>query len=393
MNRNSSPPKLPLRFFRWYCHPDYREDIEGDLRERFDRKAEEKGISAAKCRFFMDVLLLFRPGLIRSISGNQKFNSYLMYKYHLKFAWRSLSRNVGFSSINILGLTLGLACCILIFSFVKYHFSFDDFHSDSDRIYRFVTEEHIENIFYTPAVPNPFGKIVKEEITYAEKVGRVCTQERRLIEGNNGNKYQETIAFAEIEYFEIMNFPMIQGIVETALHEPNSVILTQSLAKKYFGDIDPISKTLKLNNKILLKVTGILKDIPGNSDFQTQIYISYSTLGQYSEWLANEESWGGVTTAMQCFTRLKAGINASIVEESISGYPERFRHGQVNRHVYRLQPLKDIHLSTLYGGVLSKKSLIALMIIGVFFTCNGLLQFYKFSYRVSTQALQGSRYQ
>ena len=366
MNEHYPPPKLPLRFFRWYCHPDYQEDLEGDLVERFTQRFEEKGIKAAQQGFLGDVLRLCRPGLIKPLFKNQKLNAFIMYRYHIKFAWRSLTRNLQFSIINILGLTVGLSCCILIYSCVKYHSSFDNFHADTERTYRFVTEEHMQNVFYTPAVPNPFGKVFREEFTYAEKTARVCTQKRSLIEVEERDKYKETVAFAETDYFAIMNFPLIHGTAETALSEPNSVVLTESLAKKYFGDSDPISRTLELDNRILLTVTGVLKDIPKNSDFQTPLYISYSTLPQYSTWYARDDSWNGLSTAMQCFVRLKPGVTPAMVEASVSGYPERFRPGHRNRHVYKLQPLKDIHFSTLYGGVVSKRNLIVLMVIGLF---------------------------
>ncbi|MCG8307546.1 MAG: ABC transporter permease [Cytophagales bacterium] len=365
-DRKSLPPRFPLRFFRWYCHPEYREDIEGDLMERFECRLEEKGIRSARWEFFMDVMLLFRPGIVKSLFGNQKLNSYVMYRYHIKFAWRSLIRNRQFSIINILGLTLGLSCCILIYSFVKYHSSFDDFHADTDRIYRFVTEEHLQNISYTPAVHNPFGKVFREEFTYAEKVARVCTEGRGLITVGEQDKYREAIAFAETEYFGIMNFPLVRGTAEKALSQPNSVVLTESLAQKYFGAHDPVSRTLELDNKIPLTVTGVLKDIPKNSDFRTQLYISYSTLSQYNPWYTDDNSWGGISSNMKCFVRLKAGVNAAMVEASLSGLHERFRPDRQGMYVYKLQPLKDVHFSSLYGGVVSKRNLVVLVIIGLF---------------------------
>lgn len=289
-----------------------------------------------------------------------------MYKYHFKFAWRSLTKNLQFSVINIVGLALGLSCCILIYSFVKYHASFDDFHTDTERIYRFVTEEHVDNLYYNASVHNPFGKVFREEFTYAEQVARVVTQSRRLITVDEKDKYHETIAFAETEYFSIMNFPLVRGNVEKALSQPNSVVLTESLARKYFGESDPISRTMELDNKVLLTVTGIMRDKPKNSDFQTQLYISYSTMPEYNEWYADDDSWGGLSASMQCFARLKQGVTAESVEKSLEGFHERFRPDRPEKYIYKLQPLKDIHFSTLYGGVISKKNLVVLVVIGLF---------------------------
>ena len=100
MNKKSSPPKLLLRFFRWYCHPDYQEDIEGDLMERFEGMVEDKGIKAAKWGFAKDVIQLFRPGIIRSLEGNYQLNNYGMFKTNIKIASRHLLKNKTYSLIN-----------------------------------------------------------------------------------------------------------------------------------------------------------------------------------------------------------------------------------------------------------------------------------------------------
>lgn len=384
MRNNNHPPNWILSFLRWFCHPNYLEDLEGDLRERFSRRLHHDGVRRAKRALVLDVLRLFRPGLMRPLIQTTHLNFYAMYFTHYKIAWRALLKNRSFTILNIAGLTLGITCCLLIFSFVNFHESFDTYHPDNDRIYRFVTEQHMEAVEYQPSITNPFGKVFREEFDFAEYTARVCTQ-TMLVTTADDHKYRETAGFAEDDYFSIFKLPFAEGSLNTALKEPGSVILTESLAKKYFGDADPIGQTLKLSGNIEATVTGVLKNIPDNSDFRTQLYISYSTLPQYNEWFASDDSWGGLADAMQCFVRLRPGVTTEQVEAAVAGYPERFRPGSHNRHVYKLQSIRDVHFSTLYGGVLSKRNLNALVVIGFFLLITACFNFINLATALNTQ--------
>jgi putative ABC transport system permease protein len=370
--RNNQPPGWILAFFRWFCHPAYQEDIEGDLLERFDRRTKENGVLNAKTGLILDVLRLFRPGLMKSFLHSQ---NHAMFYNHFKIAWRSILKNQGFAILNVSGLALGIACCILIFSFVAFHKSYDRHHEQSERIYRFVTEQHRESINYTPAITNPLGKLFREEYDYAEHVARVCTAYGMLVRTGDDEKYEETIAFAEADYFRIFNLPLIKGNFPSVLKDPGSLILTESMAKKLFGDVDPVGQILELNGSIQATVTGVLADIPRNSDLQTQLYLSFNTVLQYNEWYASDDSWNALSGSMQCFVRLKEGVTKETVESAVAGYPERFRPGHNNRHVYKLQPLRDMHFSALYGGVISNRNLNVLMIIGFFLLITATFNF------------------
>src|SRR5690606_31837134 len=253
MTDNHQPPKWILALFRWLCHPDYKEDLEGDLIERFETRLHERGIKLAKRGLILDVLKLLRPSLMRSIIPTPQVTPYDMYLNYFKISWRTLLKHRGFTLLNVTGLTLGATCCLLIFSFVNFHQSFDTYHPENDRIYRFVTEQHRETVGYTPSITNPFGKVFREEVDLAALVGRVCTRDL-LITVNEKEKYEETVAFAEVDYFRIFDLPLLKGSHESALSTPGTVILTESLAKKYFGDTDPVGKTLKIGKDILATV-------------------------------------------------------------------------------------------------------------------------------------------
>ena len=134
-NKNSiAPPQWTLRFFRWFCNPDFAEDIEGDLLERFDKRINEN--KAARWKLLMDVLRLFRPGIVRSLGGTQKLNYYGMFKNHVKIAYRNALRQKQFSVLNLLGLALGVSTFLLISLYINDETSYDTFHEKGDRIYR-----------------------------------------------------------------------------------------------------------------------------------------------------------------------------------------------------------------------------------------------------------------
>ncbi|MBA4056298.1 MAG: hypothetical protein C0490_16405, partial [Marivirga sp.] len=223
------PPGFFLKFFRWFCHPEMQDYIEGDLMEVYDVRLKKLGKRKADIKFIIDVLLLFRPGIIKPAEGYKNVNP--MYKNYLKIGWRNLLRNKSYSIINVAGLALSITCGIFIFSMVKHHLSFDNFHQNSSRIYRVVTELHRDGIAYRNNVPSPLGDLFRKDYTFGEKVARVYTRRDALItlkEENEVVKFKETegIAFTEISFFEIFNFPLLHGNKETALVEPNTAILT-----------------------------------------------------------------------------------------------------------------------------------------------------------------------
>ena len=376
--KNSFPPPLFLRFFRWFCHPKLRKYIEGDLMELYEERVERNGKFKADLRFIIDVLLLFRPGIIKTRDDYQQLNYYGMYKNFLTTAWRNIIRKKSYALINVCGLALGISCALVIFSLVDYHLSFDNFHSHADRIYRCVTEEHRDQIDYDPSVPPAFGKAFREDYTYAEKVAKLCTQEEELItveSSGETKKFSEQISFAEPEFFDIFNFPLLSGDQSKILVEPNTAIISKSVAEKYFGRESAIGKTIQLNNKIDFVITGVLQDLPINTDIQSEIYFSYSTMKQYNEWYAADDAWGGITTSIKTFTKLKPGVNPEEVESVLPAYVKRYRPNSKNVHHYKLQPLSEVHFDARYEGVMSKTTIWVLSMIGALLILTASLNF------------------
>ena len=316
-----------------------------------------------------------------------------MIKNYFKIAWRNLKKNKGYAFINIMGLALSITCGILIFSLVKYHLSFDNFHANADRIYRIVTEQHRDNVSYTEGVPSPLGKALRTDYTFTEKVARIAAYDQQLVTINTDNgikkfKEKDGAAFTEPEYFSIFNFPLVQGNINTALNEPNTAIVTERIAKKYFGNENPVNKVIRVDNKVDCKITGVLKDLPANTDQKTEIYISYATLKDYNAWLAKDDSWGGIESAMHCYALLKKGVTPDAVEKVLPTYVTKYRSKSKNVHHYKLQPLSDIHFNPHYGGAMEKRNLWVLSLIGFFLIITACVNFINLA---TAQALNRSK--
>ncbi|PZR27639.1 MAG: hypothetical protein DI535_09460 [Citrobacter freundii] len=316
-----------------------------------------------------------------------------MFKSNIRIAWRNLVKHRSFALINIMGLALSMTCGIIIFVLIRHHLSFDNFHADADRIYRVVTEQHRDNISYSSSVPSPFGKAFRNDYSFAEKTARVATftneQVNVTINGET-KKFKESggIAFTESEYFDIFHYPLINGNKNTALATPNTAIITEKIAHKYFGEANPINQTLTIANKVEAKITGVLKDLPDNTDQQTEIFVSYANLKDYNEWLAGDDAWGGMTAAMRCYTKLKPGVTPEQVEAVLPSYVKKFRAGNKNIHHYKLQPLTDIHFDARYGGVMEKRNLWILSFIGIFLLITACVNFVNLA---TAQALRRSK--
>ncbi|MDJ1473183.1 ABC transporter permease [Xanthocytophaga flava] len=317
-----------------------------------------------------------------------------MLRNYFKIALRNLQRHRTYATINVLGLALGITCSILIFAMIKYHLSFDTFHTKADRIYRMVTEFHGEEMGYTQGVPAPAGKAFREDFTFAEKVARVTAFHDALISipsSKTNKKFEEEagVAFTEPQYFDILDFPFLEGDKKTALTQPNSAVITQKLADKYFPGENAIGKVIRFDNKLDFKITGILQDLPPNTDRRHEIFLSYSNLKDQSKFLAADDSWGGVYSDLQCFVLLKPGVTEATVEKALPGMSKKYYKGKdATGFQFRLQPIADIHFNPNMDGYVEKKNLWALAWIGVFLIITACVNFVNLA---TAQALNRSK--
>jgi putative ABC transport system permease protein len=205
-----------------------------------------------------------------------------MLKNYLKIAVRNIAKQKGYSFINIFGLAVGLTCAILIITYIQNELSYDKFNKNADQIYR-VTREWFNNNGESslhlarvappigPLLKNDFPHIVKEEVRFLQ-------DDDVFLEINNNPVVENRFFWAEQSVFNIFTIHFIEGDPETALKEPQTLVITQSAAKKYFGNEDPLGKTIKYNHEYDFKVTGVTQDVPENSHFHYDFLASFITL-------------------------------------------------------------------------------------------------------------------
>ena len=166
-------------------------------------------------------------------------------------------------------------------------------------------------------------------------------------------------------------------------------MITENIARKYFGTIDALGETLWLDNKIACTVTGVLRNLPSNTDLKTEVFVSFATLRIYEPWMADDtDGWQGIRDGMKCYLLLRPGATPAQVEESMSPYVKKFRPNSKNVHHYKLQPLSDIHFNPQYGGVIEKRKMWILALIGVFLVATACVNFINLA---TAQALKRSK--
>jgi putative ABC transport system permease protein len=303
-----------------------------------------------------------------------------MIRNFIKIARRNLQRNKAYASISVVGLALGISCGILIFTLINYHLSFDNFHNNSNRVYRFYTEWHDDGVGQSPGVPQPLGKAFRTESALGERTARTISFHNNLITITNGNQIkkfneEDGVAFTEPGYFKILNFPLVKGNTKTALEHPNEAIITQKVAYKYFGSDSPIGKIIHLDNKVSFTVTGILKDFPANTDRKQQVYVSYGNMDEYTD-KRRELNWGGVFSGCEVFTLLKPGVTVAYANNALKQMVKKHYTGRdLKIWQFKLQPLADIHFNPNLGGYADKKYLWALFFIGLFLIVTACVNF------------------
>jgi len=306
-----------------------------------------------------------------------------MIKNYFKIAWRTLRRQRSYTAINIVGLTLGIAAAILIFTLVSYQLSFDNFHPNKDRIYRVTTAVKGEFLGKMACVPQPLGKAFRHDYDLAEKTARVIYYKRTLISLPNDKEvkkfYEENgVAYAEPAFFDIFDFPLLRGDKRTALQNPHSAIITESIAKKYFGQdaSNAIGQTIKVNNDLTFTITGILKDLPPNTDRKQEIYLSYANLKDKDPGYASDDNWGDFYSGSNCFLLLRPGVTPATVDKAFAGLVHKYLNAEDGAlYIFGLQPLADIHTDTKLDGVFDKKYSWTLLIIAVFLLATACMNF------------------
>lgn len=347
----TGPSRLLLRIFQWFCRPEYHADIEGDLLELFEIRREERGLSYARWLLFFDVLLLFRPSLIRPLTGINPFKYPTMFRNNLKIAWRHLLKNRFVTAINLAGLVIGMTAALFIWEYVHYERSYDDFHEKGDRIYRVRTDRIKDGVTFMQFAAGAAGvaPLIKNNFPEVEDYVKL-TGAREGIFQYQPDRYilEDKAFFAMPSLFDVFSFPLLEGDPDQVLTEPFTACISESTAQRLFGDEDPIGKTITRDDREQYKVTGIFADAPPNSHLKFNILLSYVTFSDVLTEGGTSETaltWDGFYS----YLLLEPNADWQALEAKIPAAVEANYDAQMRESIaFYLQPLEDIHLTSNY---------------------------------------------
>ncbi len=332
------------------------------------------------------------------IEADMHHNSPHMIKNYLLVAFRNLRHKKIFSAINVLGLAIGISASLVIFLIVQYHYSFDRFEKDHDRIFRVVSDfKEQDNQGYTRGVQGPLAEAIKKEISGPELVVpyRYYNALKLSVPGKIENKPtvfkpKDNVIFAGPEYFQMFTYHWLAGSASTALASPGKVVLSESRAKLYFPSVpfdQLIGKKIIYDDTVGAVVSGVVQDFDkqGKTDFQFKEFISLATLLDNHGMRKNFywDQWGSTTSDQQVFVRLGKNISVAAVEAKLKVLNEKYKGEDEKKNhytwVYHLQPLSDIHFNEHYGTftttTANRKTLQGLIMIASFLLLLGCINF------------------
>ena len=303
-----------------------------------------------------------------------KLTRNFMFKNYLKNAWRHIKRHKTYSAINVMGLALGICGCLAIYLIASFEFSFDTFHPDEDRIYCVdvsAPDARTGSRAHMNSIPPPMPEAMRNDLTGLEKQAafQPYRPKVKIMEGGKViRRFDETEAIiTQPDYFDILPYTWLSGSKKTALTDPMTVVLTQSRAKTYFGDVPPgkmIGKTIIYNDSLMVRVTGILKDWNKNSDFNFSDFISFSTIK--SRFLIHQFPQGkwDMMFGTQELVKLPVAVKPSQIDAQLRSFVKKYidpdPRGQMR---VELQPFTSIHFHQEYGGPGRKADLRVLYIL------------------------------
>lgn len=343
----SKPPYWPLWVLSRICNPTHLEILEGDLLEVYTNNLKINKKWKADVLFTFSAFdLSFRSLFFTGHTKNSIKTA--MIRNYFKITYRNFLRQKVYSFINLIGLAIGMACTILIFIFIHDELSYDSFHTKSDRIYRVLEKFESEGVGeHSASLPFPTGPALKNDFErQVENVVRFFNfQSPSLALANKSAEKgfnESNIFFADSTLFKVFDFELLAGDKETALAEPNSILITRSMVKKYFEDEDPMGQSLEFQGERNLVVTGVLEDTPSNAHFKFDFIVSFSSLKQ---------SFGGRYPRTwywnPCWTYivLNENTNKEEFEEQFPDFVLKYFPDFVKEDItLQLQPIEDIHL-------------------------------------------------
>ncbi len=358
--KNHTPPKLAEKLLRQFLKPDFLEDVLGDLEENFYFVLRNRSSSVAWFTYWYQTFNYLRPFALKK-SKSKTINQFTMLRHHVKVSWRTLLRQKVFSSIEIGGFAVGIAACILIALYIGHQVNYDRHYEHKDQIFRVVNQwSERGEVGYWSNVHGPLKEVLEDNIPEMEQVARIVLwswgdageNHLRKIESKY-NRYEEGFFYADPELLNILEIPMVYGMQEHALSDPNSMVISRRKADQYFPNENPVGRRIVLNDnpETIYTIGGVMENFPATSHLQGDFIL---TLYGRKD---GPGTSGWCCTNYNMYVKLVAQANRIAVEQKTvelrnSFVIERLREdGQsglddIQKYQsYYLQPVENIHLN------------------------------------------------
>ncbi|MBN1272361.1 MAG: ABC transporter permease [Candidatus Aminicenantes bacterium] len=337
--KEKKPPGIAAWLLRKVSPPGERVSIVGDYEEIYRSMAISSSRKAARLWYWAQTIGFVPQFLVTNI-----FGSISMIKNYLKLATRNMIRNKKYALLNILGLAVGLASCLLIAGYVFHELSFESMYPLKNRIFRVNGRIPMgSRVLHNAEVAGPFGPAAEESVPEVKRSVRVLRRYQVPVQIEDREFREEKMFFAEQAMLEVFDIPFVRGIRASALETPFTVVIDERLARKYFGDNNPLGQIIRLNigRAYDFQVTGVYKNMPSNTVLQSPMIASFSTLLEtHGEAITRWVGWGSVTT----FFLLREGSDSKNVNAKITDLALSYLSEEEQDVSFYLQPLDSIYM-------------------------------------------------
>ena len=318
---------------------DHYLEKSGDLEEAYRSFQEERGTIRAGIWYAFQILQTVKLFVFESLYWRT-----VMLGNYFKVALRNILRHKGFSIINLFGLAVGMAVCILILLWVWDETSYDKFHENIDELYRVVEHQNYTSgsMFPVAVTPDMIGPALKDDYPEVLEFTRLRVFQNVLVEYQDKAIFEDGICFADPSLLDMFNFPLLEGNKDSVLPGIESVVLSERIAKKYFRNEDPIGRTITLFSGIDMVVTGVMKDIPQNS------HLQFDFLGHF-DFIRKNFGWGGGWSNNNYYTYVQLQENSDVERLGAEVFEYFQKIGKQSGTKFLLQPVKDIHLRSYFA--------------------------------------------
>ncbi|MEQ8474178.1 MAG: ABC transporter permease [Marinoscillum sp.] len=340
------------RLIKFLFHQEVSEEISGDLLEEMEDYQSRNSRFSTHLHLIKTTLLFLRFRYTWH-QFNLKNANYMQFNTSLKSAWRNLKKDKSSLTLNAIGLTIGFILSMVIFLVLHRELTFDQWHSKSDRIFRVTHDETIsaKSTRHLATVGPPVGPALKQDYSEIENFVRFRYTPTQPVRHDNTSFYENRIFYIDSTLFSVFDYPLAQGNEKSALVDPNSVVITQDIAFKYFGKDDPLGKRLEISGESYT-VSGVFAPTPSNTHFDFDIVMPFHAFEVPFGYPVTLNDWGWIS--FHTYVLLKEDVNATIMEAQLVDFIKtHWPEDRWDAFRFRMQPLADIYLGEVKNDILA----------------------------------------